>query len=124
MSRSIAKDCAFFFDLKGMPFALEKETGSIEGLLMAPVDPDKLYLAKLLGNVTFLLTVEALTLPLGSALFNLPLFLPELWLLMILSTFGLAAVGTVFSAMAINTHAREILLPVLSSLPERLVIGL
>lgn len=94
-------------------FALEKETGSIEGLLMAPVDPDKLYLAKLLGNVTFLLVVEALTLPLFSALFNLPLFLPELWLLMILSTFGLAAVGTVFSAMAINTHAREILLPVL-----------
>ena len=52
-------------------------------------------------------------LPAFSVMFNLPLVLPGLWLVVVLATFGFATVGTAFSAMAVNTRAREILLPVL-----------
>jgi heme exporter protein B len=38
---------------------------------------------------------------------------PLLWLIMLLGTIGLAAVGTLFAAMAVSTRAREIMLPLL-----------
>ena len=94
-------------------FALEKEDGGVEGLMLCPVGRDVLYVGKVLGSLVFLLVVEALTLPVFAALFNLPIWQPELWLLVVLATVGLAAVGTVFSAMVANTRAREVLLPVL-----------
>ena len=94
-------------------FALEKEDGGVEGLMLCPVGRDVLYVGKMLGSLVFLLVVEALTLPVFAALFNLPIWQPELWLLVVLATIGLAAVGTVFSAMVANTRAREVLLPVL-----------
>ena len=94
-------------------FALEKEDGGVEGLMLCPVGRDVLYVGKVLGSLVFLLVVEALTLPIFAALFNLPIWQPELWLLVVLATIGFAAVGTAFSAMAVNTRAREVLLPVL-----------
>ena len=94
-------------------FALEKEDGGVEGLMLCPVGRDVLYVGKMLGSLVFLLVVEALTLPVFAALFNLPIWQPELWLLVLLATIGLSAVGTAFSAMAVNTRAREVLLPVL-----------
>ena len=94
-------------------FALEKEDGGIEGLMLCPVGRDVLYVGKMLGSLVFLLIVEALTLPVFAALFNLPIWQPELWLLVVLATIGLSAVGTAFSAMVANTRAREVLLPVL-----------
>ena len=94
-------------------FALEKEDGGIEGLMLCPVGRDVLYVGKVLGSLVFLLVVEALTFPVFAALFNLPIWQLELWLLALLATIGFAAVGTAFSAMAANTRAREVLLPVL-----------
>lgn len=94
-------------------FALEKERGGMEGLLLSPVGRDLLYFGKMLGAFTFMLVVEAIMLPAFSVVFNLPLVQPGLWLIVALATFGFAAVGTAFSAMAVNTRAREILLPVL-----------
>ena len=46
-------------------------------------------------------------------LFNLPVLQPEVWLIAVLATVGFAAVGIIFSAMAVNTRAREIMLPLL-----------
>ncbi len=94
-------------------FALEKERGGIEGLLLSPVGRDLLYFGKMLGAFLFMLVVEIIMLPAFSAVFNLPLVEPGLWLVIALATFGFATVGTAFAAMAVNTRAREILLPVL-----------
>ncbi len=94
-------------------FALEKDKGSLDGLLLCPVSRDVLYIGKLLSTFVFMLVIEALMLPVFSMVFNLPLVLPQLWLLTALATLGFAAVGTLFSAMAVNTRAREVLLPVL-----------
>ncbi|MGA9348140.1 MAG: heme exporter protein CcmB [Anaerolineae bacterium] len=94
-------------------FALEKDKGCLEGLLLCPVDRSAIYFGKMLGNVIFMSIVEAIILPLFSVLFNVSLFEPVLILIVILGTLGFAGVGTLFSAMAVHTRAREVMLPVL-----------
>jgi len=95
-------------------FIMEKDRGSIEGLLLAPVDRSAIYLGKMLGNVLFIAVVETIILPIFMVLFNLSAGdLPLLVGVMILGTIGFAGVGTLFSAMVIHTRAREVLLPIL-----------
>ena len=94
-------------------FILEKDRGCLEGLLLSPLDRSLVYFAKVLSNLLFMLVVEALALPIFTALFNLPLLRLDLGLVVLLGTLGFAGVGTLFSAMVVNTRAREVLLPVL-----------
>jgi len=67
----------------------------------------------MLGNLLFMLVVEAILLPLVMIFFNLTLLTWQHLLVLGLGTFGFAAVGTIFSAIAVNTRAREVLLPIL-----------
>jgi heme exporter protein B len=98
----------------GRSFIVEKDRGSIEGLLLAPVDRSAILLGKMLGNVLLMMTVELVILPVFVVLFNLPVAgLPALAGVVVLGTLGLAGVGTLFSAMAVHTRAREVMLPVL-----------
>ena len=94
-------------------FALEKDKGCLEGLMLCPVDRDVIYLGKMLGSLTFMLVVEAIILPIFSIFFNLPIFMPKLILVAVLATVGFVSVGTLFSALAVNTKAREVMLPIL-----------
>ena len=94
-------------------FALEKDRGCLEGLLLCPVDRSAIYFGKMLGNVIFMLIMEAIILPIFSVLFNVALFQPALILIIVLGTLGYAGVGTLLSAMAAHSRAREVLLPVL-----------
>ncbi len=94
-------------------FAVEKENSRLEGLMLCPVDRAVIYWGKLAGSFTFMLVVAVVLTPIFLALFNLPLFLPRLALIIVLATLGFAAVGTLFSAVAINTRARDIMLPIL-----------
>src|ERR1700726_64520 len=97
----------------GRTIAAEREKGSLDRLLLCPVDRKAIYLAKLLGNMLFIGEVEIVALPIFAALFNVRLFVGALLPIVLLSTLGIAAVGTLFSAMAAATQARELLLPVL-----------
>ena len=94
-------------------FAVEKENSCLEGLMLCPVDRAVIYWGKLVGSFTFMLAVAVVLTPIFLALFNLPLFLPRLALIIVLATLGFATVGTLFSAVAVNTRARDIMLPVL-----------
>ena len=95
-------------------FIMEKDRGSMEGLLLTPVDRSAIYLGKMLGNVLFITVVEIIILPIFMVLFNLPAeVLPPLLGVIILGTIGFAGVGTLFSAIAVHTRAREVLLPIL-----------
>jgi heme exporter protein B len=97
----------------GRTLLLERERGGWEGLLLAPLEPGVMYVAKLVGNVVFMLLVEVLLLPAFAALYNLPVLdWGVLWILA-LGTVGFAAVGTLFSALSANSRAREVMLPVL-----------
>lgn len=97
----------------GRAFAQERAWGTLEGLLLAPVDRGALYLAKVLGNVLFLLGIEVASLPIAGAFFDLPVLRPALLPVLLLGAVGFAAVGTLFAAMAGTTRAHEVLLPVL-----------
>lgn len=93
--------------------AMEKDRGSLDGLLLAPVDRSALYFGKAIGNLLFMLTVQAIILPVFSLLFNLPMLKPWLLVVVILGTVGYAAVGTLLAWMAVHSRAREVMLPIL-----------
>jgi heme exporter protein B len=94
-------------------FIMEKENSCIEGLMLCPLDRSAIYWGKLAGSFSFNLAVALVVTPIFLILFNLPLFLPRLALIIVLATLGFAAVGTLFSAVAINTRARDMMLPIL-----------
>jgi len=94
-------------------FVMEKDRGCLEGLLLCPVDRSAIYFGKMLGNVIFMTVMEAMILPIFSILFNISLFQPVLLLIVVLGTLSFAGVGTLFSAMAVHTRSREVMLPVL-----------
>jgi heme exporter protein B len=95
-------------------FVLERDRGVIDGLLLAPVDRSAIYFGKMIGNVLFISLVEIIILPFYIVLFNQPpAVIPALVGVIILGTIGFASVGTLFSAMAVHTRAREVLLPIM-----------
>jgi heme exporter protein B len=94
-------------------FVLEKEDGCLQGLMLCPLDRGVIYLGKMVSSLIFMLVVAVIVLPVFFVLFNLPSFRPELVLIVVLATIGFASVGTLFSALAVNTKAREIMLPIL-----------
>lgn len=94
-------------------FVMEKDKGCLQGLMLCPVDRSLIYLGKMLSIVVFMLVVEAIILPVFVILLDQPLFPPQLAVIALLATIGFAAVGTLFSALAVNTRARDVMLPLL-----------
>lgn len=97
-------------------FLLEKEEGGIFGLMLAPIDRSAIYLGKVLSNLVFMLTVELLTVVAFLILYNYtPLYenFFSLTMIILLGTLGFSVIGTLFSAITVNTKSREILLPLL-----------
>ncbi|MBI3762549.1 MAG: heme exporter protein CcmB [Chloroflexi bacterium] len=93
--------------------SMEKDRGSLDGLLLAPVDRSALFFGKMIGNVIFMAVVEVVIVPVFTVLFNISLFRPWLFLVIALGTLGYAAVGTLLSTMAVHTRARDVMLPIL-----------
>ncbi len=93
--------------------AREQRNGCIDGLLLAPMDRSAVFLGKAMGNSLFMAAVQGALLPLFSALFDVPLLQPGVILVLVLGTLGYASVGTLMAAIAVNTRAREVMLPVL-----------
>ena len=84
-------------------FVLEKDRGSLDGLLLTPVSRDAIYFGKMLGTLLFMIIVEAALLPIFAILFNFTAFSPTFILAILLATLGFATVGTLFSAIAVHT---------------------
>lgn len=97
----------------GRSFAAERERGTLDGLLLAPIDRGAIYLAKTTTNAIFMGLVELVTFPAFVALFNVRLDWAAAGLAALLGTLGFAAAGTLVSAIAANTRAREVMLPLL-----------
>lgn len=93
--------------------AREQQTGCVDGLLLTPVDRSAIFFGKALGNLLFIVVVEVVLLPLFSALFDVPLMRPQVLVVAALGSIGYAAAGTLLAAIAVNTRAREVMLPVL-----------
>lgn len=94
-------------------FARERERGSLQALLLAPLDRGALFVAKLIGNVLLLGAIELVAVPAFVGLYNLTFALGRLIATIALGTLGFATVGTLFAAIAANTRARETMMPLL-----------
>jgi heme exporter protein B len=99
----------------GRAFEREREGETIRALLLAPVERGAIYLGKVVALVSLMTCVEAVVVPVVVLLFNAPIGrAPGLVAALIVAgTIGFAAVGTLFAAMLIRAHARDVLLPVL-----------
>src|SRR5512143_3144005 len=93
--------------------AIEKDRGCLDGLLLAPVDRSAIYFGKVISNFAFMLIVEAIVLPVYSVLYSVNLFRPGLLLVILLGSIGYTAVGTLLSAMSVQTRTRDVMLPIL-----------
>lgn len=97
----------------GRSFAMEREEGALDSVLLAPVDRSTLYLAKLAVNAMLVFFVQALMVPLFGLLFDLPVLDPSVLISLVLGTIGYAALGTLYSSALANLRSREVALPLL-----------
>lgn len=97
-------------------FGLEEHDRGIDALLVSPVSRESIYLGKAIGNLIFLVAVQLVAIPALALFYNLRLGGEMLIVfgIVLLAMIGIVAVGTLFSAMAVNTRLAELLLPMLS----------
>ena len=97
-------------------FGVEEHERGIDALLVSPISREAVYAGKALGNLVFLGAIQVVTIPALAIFYNLPLGWPLVVVagIVFLAMIGIVAVGTLFSAMAVNTRLAELLLPMLS----------
>jgi heme ABC exporter ATP-binding subunit CcmA/heme exporter protein CcmB len=96
--------------------AAETESGGMTGLLVSPIDRGALFAGKWLAGYGFAFLVGALLVPAFAVLLELRVSWAQLAGLVGVLALGLAgwsAAGVLLGGMAVNTRAREVLLPVL-----------
>jgi len=96
-------------------FSLERENSALDGLLLAPVSRSAIFLGKYLANLAFVLTIEAVTLPLFVLFYGVDIrgSLGGIVVTAVLTTVGFVAVGTLLAAMTVRTRFAELMLPLL-----------
>lgn len=95
-------------------FLPEREEGGFDSFRLAPVDRPVLFASKATVLFLYLLVLEAIVVPVFAVFFLtdwsglLPLIL-----VLIATNLGFAALGTLISSMAVNSRARDLLVPLL-----------
>jgi heme exporter protein B len=107
-----------FSGLLGMhrSFGVEQPDRAIDGLIASPIERESIFLGKAIASLAFVLAIQIIAIPAVGLFYNLPLarVAVPLSLITFLAAIGLVAVGTLFSAMAVNTRLAELLLPMLA----------
>ena len=96
-------------------FARELVNDCLDALIASPTSGAQLFLGKALANFVLLMAVECVCLPVFGLFYNVRWTqqFGLLSLVMLLGTWGLTVIGTLFSAMTVNLRLRELMLPVL-----------
>ncbi len=98
-------------------FVTEREQGGFDAFLLAPVDRTSMFVAKALLLFGFLVVVEVVAVLAFAVLLlgpGLGQALPELPVVLLLADVGLAVIGTLVGALAVQTRARDLLVPLLA----------
>jgi heme exporter protein B len=98
-------------------FVTEREQGGFDAFLLAPVDRTAMFVAKALVLFGFLVVVEVVALLAFDLLLlgpGLGQALPGLPLVLVLADAGLAVIGTLVGALAVQTRARDLIVPLLA----------
>lgn len=97
-------------------FEVERDEGALDSLLLIPLDRSGLFAAKAVANLTYIVVVQALLLPVFALFFALQLG-SRWWalvLIVVLVDVGFVAVGTLLASLAAQTRSPELLLPILA----------
>jgi heme exporter protein B len=96
-------------------FLREQNNDTLSALRLSLGDPFAIFLAKLTANTVFLLLTEVLMLPVFAVLYNVHIFsvFPQLVLVLLLGSLGVAIPGTAFSAISAQARMRELMLPLM-----------
>jgi len=98
-------------------FVADSEEGALDGFLLAPVDRSALLAAKVLALLAYLVVLELVAVPAFALLLLGPSLGPGLGGLvavLALGDIGVAVIGTLVSALAVRTRARDLLGPLLA----------
>ena len=99
-------------------FVADHEEGGLDGFLLAPVDRTALLIAKALSMFAYLAVVEVVAVPAFAIMLLGPTpdvaALAQLVAVLILADAGVALVGTMIGALAVQTRARDLLVPLLA----------
>ena len=98
-------------------FAIEQKNDALSALLLAVGDRGAVFLAKMLSNLSSLLLLELILVPLAWVLINVQSAGPTQFGLLIgvlfLGSWGLAAVGTLINGMTVQLANARLLFPIL-----------
>jgi heme exporter protein B len=99
-------------------FVADHEEGGLDGFLLAPTDRSALLVAKAIGLFAFLAAVEVVAVPAFALLLLGPAPGPgtyaQLVVLLVLADAGIALVGTLVGAIAVQTRARDLIVPLMA----------
>jgi heme exporter protein B len=99
-------------------FVADHEEGGFDGFLLAPVDRTAMLVAKALALGGFLVALELVAVPAFAFLLLDPQVTAELlWKVVVvlaLADVGIAVVGTLVGALAIQTRARDLIVPLIA----------
>jgi heme exporter protein B len=102
----------------GRLFVSDRDEGGLEGFLLAPVDRTALLFAKGAALLLFLLALQAVAVPLFALLLLGPTPSAATWLrlvlVLVLADAGIAVVGTLVAAIAVQTRARDLITSILA----------
>ena len=96
-------------------FVAEREQGGFDAFLLAPVDRTALLVAKAAALAIFLIVLEMIALPAFALLLLGPSLgrpLPGMIAVLALANLGFAVIGTLVSAIAVHTRARDLIGPI------------
>jgi heme exporter protein B len=96
-------------------FARELQNDCLDALVASPVSGSALFLGKAVANFILVLIIELICLPVFGVFYNLRWARHFWWLMLVLllATWGMTIIGTMFSALTVNLRLRELMLPML-----------
>ena len=95
-------------------FVSERDEGGFEAIRLAPIVRTSLLAAKSAGLIAYLLALELIAVPVFALFFlDSVAALGPLVAVLLLADIGLAATGALVSSMAVNSRARDLLVPLL-----------
>lgn len=96
-------------------FARELPNDCLDALVASPIPGAALFLGKAIANLVLLLLIELLSLPVFGIFYNVRWTQQagSLFLVLVLGTWGMTVIGTMFSALTVNLRLRELMMPAL-----------
>lgn len=95
-------------------YVAERDEGGFEAIRLAPIDHTSLLAAKAVALLIYMLALELVTVPVFALFFlDSAAALGPLCAVLLLVNVGLAATGALISSMAVNSRARDLLVPLL-----------